>query len=498
VKARDIQVKLEDDSAGSHGRGLGPALWVTALVVFGVLCTSLAAVRSPHTPDGAGYFGIAYRLLIAGRIEDPVSFIGSPWPMTSVHWPPGYSLALATFLWLGISPTTAARALGFLAGLSAVVGGAMVVGPATKKKAGSALAALWLATCPSLLLGSVSCTSDALFSAIVIAALWVSRVALVHGHAMTLVLLGALAGGAFSVRWVGIVLVALTTLVAWNAGTKSPLPQRLAQLVWFGLGVLPIIIPIEVWRIASGDGPRAAAGPLMFTARSHCVGALATAVTVAPGVFAFLIFGCTLLRPTPQPPLDRREIALHAGWVLGALGLHLVASVRYTIDPISSRVLLPLLPSLVVLLLSALAARTRLTRWRPRMLPVATIMAVFFVVQVAVGARSLFRRDSQQWPEIPRPVASAIAADEHLLSVIPSGSLVLTSVPALASLRPDLHWRRLQRAPNTAAVNLAEALAAHPEHISGFVVWDGAPPLGAPLEHMVCVESVCRAMLAPR
>lgn len=433
----------------------------------------------PLGPDSAGYVGIAYRLLHGGMLADPVGFVGHTPPRQAVHWPPGLPAILALLLWTGLPPLTA----GQLLSASSMVALAALFAHRLQRQLDDPLAIayvlVWFVLLPAFTFYGHSVLSEGLFALMAFGALLLLERALTAPGLRIWGVLGVVIASACAVRWLGVALTIPVGLSLILGGRRFGFRRwTLVRAAVCAAGGLPLGAGLVVWRLTTGDGPRTPfAGPIL----SQLMGTteeLARVVLfhlLAVGINAVVLL-ILVAKPapsrrtvTPHVAPDssaRRNWDIHGSFVAAVLITLSLSGLRFAFDGVNLRTMMPTYPSLMLLLVVSVQ-RWQANwdyGWRTR----AAVLTVGAAVLVAWHGHVLRRllRTVDPAPQMlasMRAVARALPGKLH----VP----VVTEVPHMAVLRPDLLWRRLEYAPNGRNVSLEELLKLHPEHRGGWYVY---------------------------
>lgn len=340
----------------------------TALCALLVALIVLAA--SAHhglavTPDSVSYLHAADDLT-DGR--SPTDARGAAF----VGWPPLYpALVAATSFVTARDALDAARLVNATLVVALLIVFAAAARRLVRDTSLQVVGVLAIALSPTVFLMAGSALSELLFSVLVLSALWATVEGRRHPDARRVVLCAAaLAAGAALARYVGVIVI--------GVGAVSLLPRRRVA-AWY---TLVAATPLAAWlahnRLAAGTltGRREGDGaPLGDTIRT-------TAETagrwLAPGNPRPLVFGGAGLTILALAVIRARRAALPTGGSALPLCLFVgcypaalaLLALAFGIDPVSSRLLAPLWPPALLVVLIAtsdlLAARAEATSGRDR------------------------------------------------------------------------------------------------------------------------------------
>jgi hypothetical protein len=224
-------------------------------------------------PDAASYVGAAASFVRTGAFRIPTSgWAASDTTEALAHFPPGFPMAIAGPIALGVSPVQSAR---IVVAISAFVT-ATVIGLALDTTALGLLAVAVVFLTPAIVDMHLSVLSEPLFLALLVSALvfmqrtdWIWRLAL-----------GLVGAAAVMVRYAGVgIVVAAAVWVVTRRGVAWR--QRLRDLA---LVSLPAVIVLRIWTSRNAEIRRIASyGHFGATLR---VGANTVADWLAPGITA--------------------------------------------------------------------------------------------------------------------------------------------------------------------------------------------------------------------
>jgi hypothetical protein len=229
-------------------------------------------------PDAASYVGAAVSFVRTGAFRIPTSgWAASDTTEALAHFPPGFPIAIAGPIALGVSPVQSAR---IVMAVSAFVT-ATVIGLTLDTTALRLLAVAIVFLTPAIVDVHLSVLSEPLFLALLVSALvlmqrtdWAWRLAL-----------GLVGAAAVMVRYAGIGIVGAAAL--WVLARRGvPWRQRLRDLA---LVSLPAVIALRIWTARNTEIRRIASyGHFGATLR---VGANTVADWLAPGITAPVVRG---------------------------------------------------------------------------------------------------------------------------------------------------------------------------------------------------------------
>lgn len=333
------------------------------LVAYPVLVVLLAVAQGVAlSPDSVAYLSTA-QALADGR--GLVAFDGQPLTL----FPPGLPIVLGILEAAGLAATTVAGYLNALC-LAVTVVATYVLGQLVLRSPWGALASAAVVSLSGAFLGvHVWLWSEPLFTALVVTLLALLVWAVRQGRASWwfVVTAGALASSAASVRYVGYTVVPVVALGVWWAarttGGRSAMSRTVAAV---GISlVAPVLIAARNVSVGSGPvgerypGVRTltdSAGDALRVLGEYFVGSPLVGVSQGLGVLLLV-----LVLAGGYTGLIHRDRA--TGIVAGFAALYLLAIVwsqtATRLDPPTSRLLAPVLPTLSVLALAGLTALMR-------------------------------------------------------------------------------------------------------------------------------------------
>ncbi len=420
-------------------------LWRWSLAA-GLLSLAFSAVWHsvwPVTPDGAHYLAIADAWQSGRGLVDPIGYVTHVAPRTALHWPPLVPFMLAALHALGLSWIVSFRALSVLSTAVAVTCTArsavgVLRGPAR------VAAVLWLASTPMLTWYAQMASSEAASLALIAASLCVLARCTEKPSATTGAALGLLSAMAVASRWA---CVALAVPIAWRLVEMLRSKRAGAPTVAAGVtvGAAVVLVPLVLWRLRTGDGPRDPSSyTLPLLARDTVVAFVKSWVLTVFAGFALPALVALAARPGDDAgsrEARARALVDHALFATAMLAMQLGASWRFRLDTIGNRLLLPATAS--VWLLSVLAA----SWWRDRRgerRPSLAVPAAAVAVLLSLGVHGMFMR---RW-RAQRAGREAVLAVLPALGRVPAGATVYTDLAELIPYRLDLRWERLQTEPN--------------------------------------------------
>ncbi len=313
-------------------------------------------------PDAMSYLGAAQSWVADSGLRIPAA----PWDATQptaplAHFPPGFSLLIGTGVRAGFAPIDAARIVEAGAAMVSVA----ALTHAVAVTAGVTVAVVCiavLALTPAMLVVHASVLSEPLLLACIAVTLWVMAV-VKHGGRRIL-LLGALAACAITVRYAGAALVLAAMLDAWRSAATTRGRVRGALLA----AALPVLAMLA-WTLGRARDPYAE--PIRQTAlylagwdRTITEGWVTVRGWLAPGVESTLaatvvvmIAGALFIALVverrrvasviaPEPPGVEASATLRGGSVrIGACYFAVVLASRLLADgeiPLDERLLAPL------------------------------------------------------------------------------------------------------------------------------------------------------------
>jgi len=417
----------ENPGAGSatrpRGRSRSTAVNL-ALFSTGAAVALLATTLSPlASPDSYSYLEAARNLSAGnGYVSDLIftsSPLGDPPPLTI--WPPGYPIAVATLMSLGVADATAARLVSIVC-FALLVVTVRYVGRCSIDDRTGVLAALFVAAWPVLVQHSGDIESESLFLAATAGALLCLIHALDIQSAPSYRLLSSgaiLLGLAVVTRYLGIVFVPATSLaivvvLQRTGGIKAWIRPL---VVWAGIATLPAALWMTRNLAIGGSlaGPRTLDGspdplPHLWTAIKTVgrdLGELTARVLVLPELLglpvvvslaALLLFLLLLIsfgaarRQRPHrysedgtlPTGLKILVTTVAGYGIGMVALR---GVVQTADPLDSRMMMAIYPFVAVLLATTVTAARSASGRLVRRLPI--VVGALAVVAVAATLLSL-------------------------------------------------------------------------------------------------------------
>ncbi len=327
--------------------------------------------------------------------------------------PPGFSLAVAAALALGLDGLPAAWFVAALGGALAVATGALLAWRLAGPE-GALLAAALLASCPALRTAAGTAWSDGLGTALWLAAAAAIATARSSRGALSAAVAGAVAGAAFGVRyalWPALALGAATLLLP-GRGHR----HRLASVLAFAAGAIPLPALLVIRNLRLGSGPL---GPPRLPAEEPLLAVLrqaATALLRDGGMAAWwpaALAGAAAVAALSGRLGDRRRCGAAlppALWGLAYLGATATARCLRHFDPLDGRLLLPAIAAAAVAVAVAATAARR---------PGPSGLRTLALAVIAVGAAV------SPWPRAATPRTALEPGARRVAAILPERALVL-------------------------------------------------------------------------
>lgn len=449
-------------------------LAAAALAGTGLLAWTLA-------PHGIGLGTTAAHLFTAAEGmragEGLMHSRGEPFTM----WPPLMATLLAAGGELGLGYPTVAFALALLAQAGLLFFGALLLWRTTRSVLAALAFTAVLALAPEVFADALVVHTDPLFIALVMASLWALVRYFERPTLARLCALEALAATACLQRYPGMALVAATGLaVCLHPAAVAPRRRILRAVVGAGLAVAPLLARMAYnrhnlgsWGSLGVPAERPAAqnalDAVSVTARFFAPDGIRTSLGIASLAALAVLVALCLLRLRRERDEETRSGTLAC--VVFApfyFAMVLAATSRVSLDPVSERYMLPVLPILwAAAILGFVELRRRLAGAsagkRRRALALPLLVFGFLLGRYAYETLGQARR-VHAWgigtQSLPRYKASELRA---WLEANPLAGEVLSNVPEFYILTTD---RRARYVPEEAP---REALERAP--VPAWLVW---------------------------
>jgi hypothetical protein len=382
------------------GRFREPSVWL--LIAAACLSLRIWVLGVNIFNDSYQYLSMAHNIATGRGISTSIPYYETELhygviPAPETHFPPGFPLLVAALSAMGLGGETSAYAVSFLAFVAMVPLVLLLARRVGIDRGAARLAVALVCLNQALLVSSASLGSEPAFTALTIAALlFVQRSQAEEGGSLGAAALGgALAAGAYWIRYAGLLLVATLALLCVLRWMQSRRPQLVRAAVALGtavFGAAPLLVRNEMlvgsWKgyVTKHMFRPAGIGKAYIVSMYHAgfgegllrkTGPLAAVCTLCAVALAV----AAVRRPGSHRPVAVSVPALFAGvYTVGMIYLGVTSDIGF-----GTRMFIPLLPVLAILGAAAF------TRWRPALgrrtlIAAASIMVVAYAACNAIGS----------------------------------------------------------------------------------------------------------------
>ena len=439
----------------------------------------------PFTSDSPSYIGIAYQMLNHNRIATNMGLSERPLPDTSLHWPFGFPAAIAFLHSLGV-PITLAPLLLSLLGASGTVGLLAFELSGLLSSKALLFALSWLVLVFPLTLASCRACTEALFLFLSLCAfLCVSGIDADKKQFFRLILLAFFCALATYVRFTGAFLALSCGLaILFAKGLK-----RRSNLLVFLLSYSCLILPLILWRIKTGDGPREQRlVPISTLFQAYLIGMIKDFFAPALGIVIYpFILAVLGNRASSIAKLKTHTLVCHLSYLVTGIGSLIITGLFISHDGLDIRTQTPFVPSLITVA-THLASKlniSKLLSFNPNLFLATGILSAIFLFF------SQFLRTQSLQPAMPLAMTEIHIISQSLPKT--QEKPILTTNPMIAVERPDLYFRTPLKAPNSLRISLPLFLEKNPEHRGSLMVYgrELEQSLSSMVKPLLCTRLLC-------